>query len=221
MPSLTIENYVKTIYDICLRQNGKPAATGQLAQALGVLPGTVTSMMKTLSDSELASYQPYEGVLLTTSGNALALRVLRRHRLIELFLVKTLNLSWDQVHEEAENMEHAVSDLLVDRIDSYLGFPAVDPHGDPIPKADGTMSVSEGFLLDAALEGACIRVIRVLDQSSEFLKQLTEEGIEIGTVGDVVGANQQHIQLQLEQESVITLTHEMAGRILVNMAEAS
>ena len=220
MPSLTIENYLKTIYDICLRQDGKPAATGQLALALGVLPGTVTSMMKTLSDSELANYQPYEGVLLTTSGNALALRVLRRHRLIELFLVKTLDLSWDQVHEEAENMEHAVSDLLVDRIDSFLGFPAVDPHGDPIPKADGTMSVSKGILLDAAPEGTYVRVIRVLDQSSEFLKQLTEEGVEIGIVGEVILVNQQHIQLQLELETVITLPNEVAGKILVDIAES-
>ena len=87
---------------------------------------------------------PYEGARLTDAGRTLALRVLRRHRLIELFLVRTLNLTWDEVHEEAENMEHAVSDLLIDRIDAFLGYPATDPHGDPIPKADGTVAGSTG-----------------------------------------------------------------------------
>ena len=140
LPSLTIENYVKTIYKICTRQGNRPAATGQLATALGVAPGTVTSMLKTLSEGGLAEYQPYEGVRLTDPGLKLALRVLRRHRLIELFLVRTLALSWDQVHEEAENMEHAVSDFLVDRIDELLGRPDFDPHGDPIPRADLTLA---------------------------------------------------------------------------------
>ena len=139
LASLTVENYLKTIYQICAEQSGKPAATGQLAAALAVSPGTVTSMLKTLSDSKLATYTPYEGAKLTTAGRSLALRILRRHRLIELFLTRTLDLTWDEVHDEAENMEHAVSDLLVDRIDAYLGYPPVDPHGDPIPRADGSL----------------------------------------------------------------------------------
>ncbi|MCA9268593.1 MAG: metal-dependent transcriptional regulator, partial [Planctomycetales bacterium] len=127
MSSLTVENYVKSIYQICAQADNAPAATGALAAALGVSPGTVTSMLKTLAESGLASYTPYEGVRLTDAGSALALRVLRRHRLIEQFLANTLNLSWDEVHEEAENMEHAVSDMLVDRIDEFLGFPEFDP----------------------------------------------------------------------------------------------
>ena len=140
MASLTVENYLKAIYQICLARDRKTAATGEVAQTLEVAPGTVTSMLKTLAESGLANYMPYEGVSLTPAGAALALRVLRRHRLIELFLVKTLELTWDEVHEEAENMEHAVSDLLIDRIDAYLGHPKVDPHGDPIPTADGARS---------------------------------------------------------------------------------
>ena len=115
-----------------------------MAEALGVSPGTVTSMLKTLSESGLAEYVPYEGARLTEAGRTLALRVVRRHRLIELFLVRTLELTWDEVHAEAENMEHAVSDLLVDRIDAYLGYPETDPHGDPIPKADGTVAGHRG-----------------------------------------------------------------------------
>src|ERR1700690_2868709 len=120
LPSLTVENYVKTIYQISAQQRGEPAATGQLAAALRVSPGTVTSMLKTLGESNLAEYTPHHGAKLTPSGYALALRVVRRHRLIELFLVRTLDLTWDEVHEEAEHMEHAISDLLVDRIDAYL-----------------------------------------------------------------------------------------------------
>src|SRR5438105_13110234 len=108
LASLTVENYVKAIYQISVQQSGAPTATGQLAAALRVSPGTVTSMLKTLSESNLATYTPYEGVRLTPSGDALALRVVRRHRLIELFLVKTLNLAWDEIHEEAEHMNHAV-----------------------------------------------------------------------------------------------------------------
>ena len=139
MPSLTVENYAKAIYQLAQAAEDGAVATGQIATALGVLPGTVTSMLKTLDESNLATYTPYEGVRLTPSGRALALRVLRRHRLIEQFLSETLNLTWDEVHEEAENMEHAVSDSLIDRIDAYLGHPPTDPHGDPIPKADGTI----------------------------------------------------------------------------------
>lgn len=185
LPSLTIENYLKTIYQICASQEGRLAATGKVAEALGVAPGTVTSMLKTLSDSGLAEYRPYEGVTLTESGRALALRVLRRHRLIELFLSTTLELTWDEVHDEAENMEHAVSDYLVDRIDKYLGYPAADPHGDPIPKADGTVSSTGGRTL-ADWDGAArFRLVRVLDQSPEFLRYLSEVGLPLGAEGQV------------------------------------
>ena len=215
MPSLTIENYVKTIYEICSRQQDNPAATGQLAKALGVLPGTVTSMMKTLSASELVSYQPYEGVKLTPSGNALALRVLRRHRLIELFLVRTLELSWDEVHAEAENMEHAVSDLLVDRIEAFLDYPDFDPHGDPIPKADGTVQVSVGASLDAVRVGATVKVVRVLDQSSGFLRALTEKGIEIGTRLEVLAVEVHQLRLSVGTDSDFNLPIDLARLILV------
>ena len=117
MPSLTTENYVKAIYQLGGHVSTEVVATGAIAQQLTVSPGSVSAMLKTLRDAELVEYAPYEGVRLTQSGKKLALRVLRRHRLIELFLAHTLELSWDEVHEEAEHMEHAVSDRLVDRID--------------------------------------------------------------------------------------------------------
>ncbi|MBM4000203.1 MAG: metal-dependent transcriptional regulator [Planctomycetes bacterium] len=181
MTSLTIENYIKAVYQICARCDKGRATTGELADRLGVAPGTVTSMLKTLADAGLAVYAPYEGAGLTEAGRLLALRVLRRHRLIELFLATTLELSWDEVHDEAEHMEHSVSDLLVDRIDRFLGFPAIDPHGDPIPKADGSLAPLDGLPLARCELGAPQRLVRVLDQSSEFLRYLSDIGLSLAT----------------------------------------
>ncbi len=187
MPSLTVENYAKCIYLICTRQDEKSATTGQIAEALEVSPGTVTSMLKTLKDAGLGDYKPYEGMKLTDAGRALALRVVRRHRLIELFLAKTLDMSWDEVHAEAENMEHAVSDLLVDRIDKFLGFPAQDPHGDPIPKPDGEIIAPAGCRLADWNSSQSFQINRVVDQTPEFLRYLSELGLELGTTGQMVG----------------------------------
>jgi DtxR family Mn-dependent transcriptional regulator len=185
LASLTVENYIKAIFQICQASGGQ-AATGQLATALGVSPGTVTSMLKTLSESKLVTYTPYEGVRLTGAGSALALRVVRRHRLIELFLVKTLDLSWDEVHEEAEHMEHAVSDRLIDRIDAFLGHPESDPHGDPIPRSDGTLNVPESRSLAECKVGDKFQLARVIDQSPEFLRFLSSSGLPLGVAGQVM-----------------------------------
>jgi DtxR family Mn-dependent transcriptional regulator len=191
MPSLTVENYVKAIYQLAQSAESGAVATGQIAVALSVLPGTVTSMLKTLDESNLATYTPYEGVRLTSSGRALALRVLRRHRLIEQFLSQTLKLSWDEVHEEAEHMEHAVSDSLVDRIDAYLGHPATDPHGDPIPQADGTVAAPADRSLADCAPGSAFRIARVIDQSPDFLRHVSQVGLAIGAQGSLV-ANDTH-----------------------------
>jgi len=214
--SLTIENYVKAIYQLSAVAEGHSAATGKLAEALRVSPGTVTSMLKTLSESGLAQYIPYEGARLTDAGRTLALRVLRRHRLIELFLVKTLNLTWDEVHEEAENMEHAVSDLLIDRIDAFLDYPATDPHGDPIPKADGTVARSAGRRLSQLPVGARFRVARVLDQSAEFLRYLTETGLKLAAEGTIVANRLESGTITIEVgKQQTTLAHNIADRLLV------
>jgi DtxR family transcriptional regulator, Mn-dependent transcriptional regulator len=216
LPSLTVENYVKTIYQICVLQGGQPAATGQLAAALGVSPGTVTSMLKTLGESNLAEYTPHHGAKLTPSGSALALRVVRRHRLIELFLVRTLDLTWDEVHEEAEEMEHAVSDLLVDRIDKFLDYPDSDPHGDPIPRADGSVQAPTTRSLAACNEGEQFRLVRVLDQSPEFLRYLTAAELHPGTKGRVVANRAEAGLLSVEVAGQITsLGREMAEKLLV------
>lgn len=191
MPSLTVENYLKTILQISMKTGQESVSPGQIALTLTVAPGTVTSMLKTLAESELAEYKPYEGVKLTKSGWSLAMRMLRRHRLIEQFLVNTLQLTWDQVHGEAENMEHAVSDFLIDRIDEFLGHPASDPHGDPIPNAEGEMrgAIVPTVALTDCVVGTAFRLVRVTNQKAEFLRFLSDSGIEIGIEGTVLENN--------------------------------
>lgn len=185
MATLTIENYIKAIYQICSTHNKSVATTGELAAALSVQPSTVTSMLKTLSEAGLVQYTPYEGVSLTEAGRLLAMRVVRRHRLLELFLVRTLQLSWDEVHDEAEELEHAVSDFLIDRIDVFLGHPEQDPHGDPIPKADGTISYPTSSPLSDWATSQTFTLVRVLDQSPEFLRYLSGLGLRPGVTGRV------------------------------------
>lgn len=215
MSTLTIENYVKTIYLICSQQNQQPASTGAIAEALQVSPGSVTSMIRTLADSGIAQWTPYEGVRLTDSGRTLALRVLRRHRLVELFLAKTLGLSWDEVHHEAENMEHAVSDWLVDKMDEYLGWPKTDPHGDPIPTADGSIASPGGVSLAELPEGSEFELTRVLDQSSEFLRYLTESGLPLGARGRIAQRNEATGVVAIETSGEpLHLSQEAATKLL-------
>ncbi|HTN00732.1 MAG TPA: metal-dependent transcriptional regulator [Planctomycetaceae bacterium] len=222
MASLTVENYLKAALQIAMRDEVEWISTGQLATALQVSPGTVTSMLKTLADSGLAEYRPYEGARLTREGQSLALRMLRRHRLLELFLVKTLDLSWDQVHEEAENMEHAVSDMLIDRIDEFLGHPAADPHGDPIPAANGEMRTdgSECVPLSSVEPGAEICVARVTNQDPEFLRFLADSGLTIGAAGRVAQNSAEAGIVSTEFAGrPIALGHPAARQVLVRVGE--
>ncbi|MDG2380392.1 MAG: metal-dependent transcriptional regulator [Pirellulaceae bacterium] len=216
MSTQTIENYIKTIYQICSDNQSELAATGAIAAAMHVSPGTVTSMLKTLSQSGMVTYTPYEGVRLTESGRALALRIVRRHRLIELFLVHTVRLTWDEVHDEAENMEHAVSDLLVDRIDAYLNYPLVDPHGDPIPRADGTLPDATSHRLASCDTGVKFRLVRVLDQEPQFLRYLSEIGLPLGAEGRVTANRlEAGVVTVAINEQETSLGRETAEKLLV------
>src|SRR6186713_87414 len=142
LPSSTVENYIKAIYhgQVALTADARLVPMGYVAATLGVTPGTATTMVKALAESGLAEYEPYSGVRLSASGEKLALLVLRRHRLVELFLVNVMGMSWAEVHEEAEQLEHVVSERLIQRIDDMLGNPTRDPHGDPIPNPDGAIA---------------------------------------------------------------------------------
>lgn len=218
MPSLTVENYLKAALQTGFRTGREWITTGELAEALDVSPGTVTSMLKTLDGSDLMDYRPYEGARLTNSGRKLAMRMLRRHRLIELFLVQTLGLSWDQVHEEAEHMEHAVSDVLIDRIDEYLGRPACDPHGDPIPTADGEFRGDQGSTkrLVECPAGMALKLVRVTNQNSEFLRYLSETGLDLGATGVVLENRPEAGVVTVEIAGrAISISHTAANSLLV------
>ena len=179
MATSTVENYIKRIF------MDQPTGTGlmplgRLAKIMNVVPGTAPTMVKTLSESGLARYRPREGVRLTPAGEKLALHVLRRHRLIELFLVRVLGVDWSEVHPEAEELEHAISDKLLARIDELLGKPAFDPHGDPIPSAAGKLSRSRVQPLIACNAGARMRIARITDQDSRFLRYANSHGLVPG-----------------------------------------
>lgn len=184
LPSHTVENYLKAIFQA---QTGLPSTEalvpmGQLATALNVVPGTATTMVKALAESGLVRYEPYAGVRLTPAGEKLAALVLRRHRLVELFLVKVMGMNWTEVHDEAELLEHAVSDRLIERIDAMLGRPSVDPHGDPIPGPEGTVDRFEYDTLLTCPLRAPVTVSRVSDQDSEFLKFVERHDLKPGEV---------------------------------------
>ena len=181
-PSSTVENYLKAIYmaQSAESDGNELVPMGQLANGLGVVPGTATTMVKALAESGLVTYEPYAGVRLTASGLKLAALVLRRHRLMELFLVQVLGMSWDEVHEEAERLEHAASDRVIDRIDAMLGQPSTDPHGDPIPDPNGAVSARDYPTLLTCPVGAPVVVTRVTDQDAELLRFLESSDLKPG-----------------------------------------
>jgi DtxR family transcriptional regulator, Mn-dependent transcriptional regulator len=220
MVTLTIENYVKAIYQILAETGQATASNGDIARKLGVAPGTVTSMLQTLDGANLVHYQTHKGASLTDSGRTLALRVLRRHRLMELFLVKTLGMTWAEVHEEAEHLEHAVSDGLIDRIDTYLGFPDRDPHGDPIPR-EGIVADCDGTPLRSCAAGTRFELLRVIDQSPEFLRYLSQSGLDLGVQGMVVDNQEQAGALIVESSPGrrLVLGRDAAEKLRVRLIE--
>ncbi len=223
LPSHTVENYLKAIF---LAQTGlgpsELVPMGQLAAALGVVPGTATTMVKALAESGLVRYEPYAGVRLSKAGEKLAALVLRRHRLIELFLVKVMGMSWTDVHDEAEHLEHAVSDRLIDRIDEMLGRPAVDPHGDPIPGPEGTVTSPEYETLLTCPLHAPMQVSRVSDQDSEFLRFAERHDLRPGQVVEVEDrdAAADSVRLRGHGERVVTIGARAASKVLVQAVRA-
>src|SRR5215204_5330363 len=217
LPSPTVENYLKAIYQAqtALARTDSLVPMGQLAAALGVVPGTATTMVKALAESGLVRYEPYAGVRLTKAGEKLAALVLRRHRLVELFLVKVMGMSWTEVHDEAEALEHAVSDRLIDRIDEMLGRPEVDPHGDPIPSAEGRVHLpSYETLLTCALNEP-VRVSRVSDQDREFLHFVERHDLKPGAVVEVTERDAAADSVRVKGAREFTIGARAASKVLV------
>lgn len=175
-----VEDYLKAIYD--LERIGEPAATNHIADRLAVSPASVSGMVRRLADQGLITHEPYRGVRLTLEGRTAALRTLRRHRILECYLSEVLGYPWDRVHEEAERLEHAASEELIERMAATLGDPRHDPHGAPIPTRDGRVEEAPlGTLADASA-GEQVRVRQVRDGSGERLRYLAELGIRPGAL---------------------------------------
>jgi DtxR family Mn-dependent transcriptional regulator len=175
-----VEDYLKTIYSHTEWQP-EPITPSVLAARLRLVPSTVTEMVKKLAASGLVTHRPYGAVELTSEGRTLALRMVRRHRLIETWLVDSFGYTWDQVHDEAEVLEHALSDRLLEAIAEQLGQPTRDPHGDPIPAADGTVILPDAVLLRDAPPGVDGTVVRISDRDPELLRELTSAAVAIDT----------------------------------------
>jgi DtxR family transcriptional regulator, Mn-dependent transcriptional regulator len=183
--SSSIEDYLKTIY--ALQERGGPTiTTSRLAERLGVLPSSVSGMVRKLSELALLEHQRYGAISLTAAGRKVALGVVRRHRLIELYLVRELGYTWDEVHDEAEVLEHAVSDRLLDRICERLGDPRFDPHGDPIPTRDGEIRDWDAQRLSTSEPGARGALVRVDDADPGMLRHLSAQGIRLGNRVELV-----------------------------------
>lgn len=222
LPSHTVENYLKAIFQAqsLLPSVESLVPMGQLASALSVVPGTATTMVKALAESGLVRYEPYAGVRLTAAGEKLAALVLRRHRLVELFLVKVMGMNWTEVHDEAELLEHAVSDRLIERIDAMLGRPSVDPHGDPIPGPEGTVSVPEYETLLTCPLKTPVTVSRMSDQDREFLRFVERHDLKPGQIVRVEERDPaaDSVRLRLSDDRQITVGARAASKVLVRLA---
>lgn len=176
--SEAIEDFLKAVY--LLQQEHERVQTSTLAEALGIAAPSTTEMAKKLARANLVEHEPYRGIRLTSAGKRVALEIVRNHRLLELFLVRSLGYTWDEVHDEAERLEHAVSDRLTQRIAEYLGHPAFDPHGDPIPSPEGNVYQRELTPLSEWPVGEVGQIARLRDQTPEMLRYLAEKGLTMG-----------------------------------------
>lgn len=213
-----VEDFLKTVY--LLEQQVAPVPTTLLARALNIAAPSVTDMIKRLSGSEnlLLDYRPYQGVRLNEEGRRIALEVIRHHRLLEVYLTRVLGYAWDEVHEEADRLEHYISEKLESRIDDALGHPELDPHGDPIPALDGTMLDLNLVLLSDLEPEQEAQVSRIVDQSSEVLRYLSDLGMTPGahvTLTAHAPLNDTVTVRLGDTGSVITISTHVARKILV------
>lgn len=216
MPSTSVQDYLKALYKL-EQISEERVKTKDIADELGVSQPSVTNMLKVLAENEYVERVPYYGARLTDAGRREALKVIRSHRLIEVFLVEYLGYGWDEVHSEAEKLEHAMSERFTDRIDALLGHPRWDPHGDPIPDPDGTVSRRESSLLPSAAEGFHGAITRVLDQSADVLKYLDSLGVRPGVEVEVIRHDpfDGPIWLMIAGKEV-PLSRPLAARLLVS-----
>lgn len=217
MHSFTEENYLKTIYYLAHRERGE-VSTNALAEMTATKAASVTDMLRKLADKQLIHYKKYQGVSLTDEGERVALQVIRRHRLWEVFLVQKLGFGWDEVHAIAEELEHIRSDELATRLDVFLGHPQFDPHGDPIPTPAGQMPQTGYQKLSDVRIGEAVCLMGVLEHSTEFLQHLDHSNLALGRTVTVTEINMfdKSVLLQINADRTVFVSHEVAKNLLVN-----
>jgi DtxR family Mn-dependent transcriptional regulator len=223
MPSSTVENYIKHLYLEQQSGQGDRVATGRVASVMGVSPSTATAMIKSLASSGLVVYEPRVGITLTQGGERLALDVLRRHRLVELFLVKVLGVDWAWVHDEAENLEHAISARVLEKIDEFLNHPRFDPHGDPIPSVMGQIAAPELTSLKACDSGNSVRIARLVNQDARFLEFLKRNGLTPGITVSIEDRDPvaDTVTLRPDGGDPVTLGTAAVDKIMVQSVETT
>lgn len=217
MPSSTVENYLKQILIESIQAGSSEVAMGKVAECLQVTPGTATTMVKSLEKKGWLNYRPRRGVKLTTSGKKMGMNMLRRHRLLETFLVETLGLDWAEIHEEAEELEHAISEKVLEKLDEFLGRPTHDPHGDPIPTKRGSMpNASDRTLIDCEV-GDFVRIESVQDQGKEFLQFARKKKLIPGKRIEVVQFDPiaDSLEFKIEGKYSLTLGSKTAAKIII------
>ena len=213
--TLSEENYLKTIYHLTSGQNAA-VSTNAIAEKIDTKASSVTDMIKKLADKKLVTYVRYQGVRLTPEGLHAAVMIVRKHRIWEFFLVDKLEFNWDEVHEIAEQLEHIKSEQLIDRLDAFLGHPAVDPHGDPIPNAEGKINKIPKKLLAEATLNEVVVCVGVKDSSADFLKYLDKQKIALGTEIQVIGKETFDGSMQIRcNGNPLTITYKAASNLYV------
>lgn len=217
--SFTEENYLKAIYSIAHTCNINEVSTNQISEHLNNKAASVTDMLKRLAEKKFIDYKPYKGVKLTDKGKKTAIKIVRKHRLWEVFLVEKLNFKWDEVHDIAEQLEHINSDELIEKLDVFLGKPKADPHGDPIPDANGRFYVQKSFALSSAVPKQNLIVTGVTDHSVHFLQYLSGSGIGLGDSVKVEQVNDydNSISIKLNKTKSLFLSQKAASNILVEV----
>ncbi len=217
MLSQTEENYLKGIYSISLH-TGKSASTNNIAKKLNTKASSVTDMLQKLSDKKLVSYKKYQGVHLTSKGENIAVKIVRKHRLWEVFLVEKLHFNWGEVHEIAEQLEHIESDELTSRLDNFLNFPTKDPHGDPIPDSEGKIRIKKSILLVNAKPDINYKIASVKDNSSAFLQFLDKHSITIDSTLEVLEKFEfdESITVKINNKQLLTLSKKVCANVYVN-----
>ncbi|WP_089380300.1 metal-dependent transcriptional regulator [Lutibacter agarilyticus] len=213
--SQTEENYIKAIYSIEVH-TGKSVSTNKIAEKLKTKASSVSDMIKKLSDKKLVYYKKYQGTKLTSEGKSIAVKIVRKHRIWEVFLVNNLDYTWDEVHDLAEQLEHIKSNTLINKLEAYLNFPTHDPHGDPIPDKDGNIEHHKNIMLSSAKVGENCTVIGVKDSSSSFLKFLDNTKIKLGSQLKIISIEEFDNSMIIENNnSQKSISHQISKNLFV------